>query len=96
MKFVIENNPAFGSKPVQYQPYDILLAHYQQEKAKLAGKKSLQAHVRAMIAINCPDEPHGSSMYGACLAAGVTSSNKLLLVVCGEKVLLLSCETVLM
>lgn len=63
MKFVIENNPAFGSKPVQYQPYDILLAHYQQEKAKLAGKKSLQAHVRAMIAINCNHAINGSSSW---------------------------------
>lgn len=68
MKFVIENNPAFGSKLVQYQPYDILLAHYQQERAMLAGKKSLQAHVRALIAINCPNEPRGLSMCGACLA----------------------------
>lgn len=95
MKFVIENNPAFGSKLVQCQPYDILLARYQQEKAKLAGKRSLQADVRALIAINCPDEPHGSSVR-ACLAVGVTGSNKLLLIVCGEKVLVLSCEAVLM
>lgn len=63
MKFVIEKallltDLAFGSRLWQYQPYDILLAHFQQEKPMLAENKSLEAPGGALMALNCPDEPH--------------------------------------